>query len=502
LLGIALLTGLYGTAEAELGLAPYLIMHVLLAGLWLAAVHAFVARRGELRPRLWPGPMLVLFLAGVSLIWVVLDENPVSALGYWRAVYWAMLAALLVAYAPFEAASSYRLTRLLLLAGGVISGYAFLRWQIGASTKEAALATQAAGRFTYLAGELRPIGGVGDAHGLSSSLAPLVPFSFALLLTLRDRWRVLAGAVLAASGAVLVATGVRAGLVAALAGIVVVLLLTLAAGPLGGRRIAASYLGLILCVGVIGTVVASESGGLTEQSKRFEAILAPEQDHGYQARLVVWRNAIVDIDQHPFGRGLGTATVGINNRIKTTAGAFNGDVVNSYLRVALEQGTMIAAVLVLTLIVILLALVRGALAAAKAEESALAIAAAGTLAAFAIHLSFESIYIGLGTALLSWLIIGLGMRQLSWRGRQPGQPEESLVRPPAAPIPAALRRPADTLVKPAHDPAEPAIGLPRRDTVAAGPAIEAAPRSGSKGMLGLVGAAFTRSVARRLRGRR
>jgi hypothetical protein len=90
--------------------------------------------------------------------------------------------------------------------------------------------------------------------------------------------------------------------------------------------------------------------------------------------------------------------------------------------VALEQGTVFALALLLSLLTLLVALVRQAVLATSAEGSMLAIAAAGTLTTFAIHLNFESIYIALATATLSWLIIGLGMRQLSWRGRQPGQP--------------------------------------------------------------------------------
>lgn len=422
LLVIAVLTGMYGTAEAEFGLKAYSLMHLILLGLWLASLRLLIARRSGLRPRLSIGPVLLLALPFVSLAWVALADAPYEALGQWRNAYWIMLAAPLVALTPLEALSSQRIMRLLLLAGGVIGGYAFLRWQIGATAKEAAFATGAAGQFTYLGGELRPIGGVGDAHALSSVLAPLVPFAFALLLALRDRWRLLAGLVLVTSGAALVATDVRAGLVAAAAGGVVVLALTVAAGSQGGRRVVATYLGIVLCIGAVGTVITLQGGGVSERSQRFDAITTPEDDPAFQRRIFVWKDALARIDDKPFGGGLGTATVALGGRFASTPGALNDDVVNSYLRVALEQGTVFAVALIAALMAILLALVRLAIMAATREASTLATAAAGTLTAFAIHLNFESIYIGLATALLSWLIIGLGLRQGSWRGRQPGNP--------------------------------------------------------------------------------
>src|SRR3954454_5144703 len=144
----AMLTGMYGTAEAEFGLKAYAVIHVLLLGLWLATLRGLVTRRRDLRPQLWLGPFLILLLAGGALAWVLLNELPSAAFGQWRIVYWIMLGALLVAYAPFESMSSRSIMQVLLLAGGVISGYALLRWRIGASANEREYALTVAGQFT------------------------------------------------------------------------------------------------------------------------------------------------------------------------------------------------------------------------------------------------------------------------------------------------------------------------------------------------------------------
>lgn len=458
LLALVLMSGTYATLRVTIHVQMYTLMEGALAAMWLAALAGLVTRRRALRPVLWPGAALVAFLAVVSLGWVLLSDSSGSSyeglwslMGAWRTEYWFMLAALLVAYAPWQGVNSNRMARVVLVGGAVVAGYAVLRWQIGPSSKEAHLANQVGRGYTQADnGDLRPLGGVGDTHGLSSLMVPLIPFSFALLLALRDRWRLLAGLVLGLSGLTLAVTQVRAGMASAAIGMIVVLGLLLLSRSLGARRLAAAYIGVVLALGIVAAVVVFQGGGGQDRTKPIQAILTPERDRAYQERLFVWGGALREIDKRPFGHGLGTADTARKSRERftPTGGRGTGDVVNSYLRIAYEQGVVFAALFIATLIAILLGLVRTALLARTETASTLSVAAAGTLVAFAVELNFESIYIAIGTVALSWVIIGLGMRQLSWeqpangagrRARRLSAQNAGFGRP--APGPAALITP-------------------------------------------------------------
>jgi O-Antigen ligase len=416
-------TGLYATIFVTIGIEPHHSVQVPLIGLWIAALHGSLTHRGEFAPRLWPGALLLLLVAGLSLCWVLLADSVSVAAGAWRERYWVMLGALLVAYFPPGRVNSMAIARVLLIAGAVGVGYAVLRWQIGPSNAEHDYALEQAGHYTFLEGKLRPIGGVSDAHALASFLIPLVPLSLALVLNLRDRWRLLAGAVLAGSVLMIVASEVRSGLASAALGAVVVLALVLAARSLGGRRLAAGYLALVLCVGLLGAVATIEADNPTPRSERFLSILNPESDPSFQERRLRWEDALSSVQRQPFGWGFLPAATGHAGDVWHNIGAH--DPVNSYLRIAHEQGFLFAVVLVGTLLGILVALVGRSLSSPTSEGSIFAIAGAGALAAFAFQINFESGYVALPTAALAWLIVGLGMRQLSWRrtgAEGPGAP--------------------------------------------------------------------------------
>jgi O-antigen ligase len=417
-LALVLLGGTYSRLQHDYGAEPYLFMHGLLGGLWIAAVWTLVRR--EPRPRLAPELLGLAGIAVLALAWVGLDEQPYEALKSWRQVYWAMLAAPLVALLPWPAARSGRLAIARLAGGAAVTAYSIYRWQLGDPAAERVFALTFGAGYNFIGGEVRPVGGVGDAHALSALLAPLVVFSFALALSLSGVWRrLLAAATLAGAATLLVASDVRAGMLAALAGVVVVLVLLVAARSLGGRRLAAAYIGLLLCAGVIGSVAAlgTDDGG--ERAQRLEAILAPEDDPAFQSRLYAWEGALAEIDERPFGRGLGTAEGGRERSFANQSGSLQGDAVNSYLRLALEQGALMTVLVIVALLAILAGLARAALTATRPAASAIAVAAAGTLVTFAVQLNFESIYIGIGTVLLPWLIVGLGLRTLCWPRGEP-----------------------------------------------------------------------------------
>ena len=93
-----------------------------------------------------------------------------------------MLVGPLVALAPWRGIDSDKLAAILLLAGVVVTGYALVRLAIGPSAGEERFGNRIGGGYNRLEGELRPLGGVGDAHALSSLMAPFLPFAFALAL--------------------------------------------------------------------------------------------------------------------------------------------------------------------------------------------------------------------------------------------------------------------------------------------------------------------------------
>ena len=93
-----------------------------------------------------------------------------------------------------------------------------------------------------------------------------------------------------------------------------------------------------------------------------------------------------------------------------TAG--NQGVDSSYLKIAYEQGILMAIAFMITLLVVLGGLITTAVRTRNPIQSALAVAAVGTLVAFATQLNFEVVYFETPTVLASWILIGIGMRQV------------------------------------------------------------------------------------------
>ena len=148
-------------------------------------------------------------------------------------------------------------------------------------------------------------------------------------------------------------------------------------------------------------------GDKSDSGTRYHAILDPESDSSYQARLVKWRTALDDIDRAPFGHGLGTTgPVQVRYGEFRTIGADEVD--NSYLKIAYEQGIVVMAFFMVTLLVLLTELIRHAVWT-RAPGGALATtAAAGTLVAMLVEF-LAGVHIDRLAILVGWVIVGLGI---------------------------------------------------------------------------------------------
>lgn len=415
LLVLTVTTGFYVTFTVELPLpgSIYALMAAALLALWIGVLYARAARHAPDRVRLWPGLWLVLLVGLGSLGWVVVEGDFAQSLAYYRTTWWFLLAALLIALAPWRRFDDH-FARILIVSCLAAGAYALVRWQIGPSAAEEAFARRVGGGFTAFDGEVRAIGGVGDTHGLAMLTGSTVPFLLAMALGGRGGWRALAALAGGMCAATVVITDVRSGMLGSAAGIFVVLLLMFAARPLGSSRLAAALVGVLLIAGGVGAAVAIKGSGLDEGSKRFQAILQPQSDESFQIRRNLWREALDDIDDAPLGHGIGTASAEGRGQQRFITSA-TSDVGSSYLKIAYEQGFAWMVLFAATLAVLLLGLVREALLGADRQRSLFAIGAAGTLVSFAIVLNFESVYFEIGAALLIWMIVGLGLRSATLR---------------------------------------------------------------------------------------
>lgn len=385
---------------------------LVLAGLWIGSLRAFASVEEPGVRRVWPGALLAMGFVLASFLSIFLANDLYPALYTFRLSYWYLLAALLIAYVPLPQDALWKLTRVAVVVAGLVGAYAVLRWVIGPSAAESTYVKQAtASGYESINGQVRLFGSMGAGHILSSWVAPMSVFCFALVIGLRGRWRLAALVAAGLSAAALVGTEVRAGEAAAGIGLVFVLVVAVAASSLGARRIAAiGAAGLVAAAGV-GTIVVSQSGRGTETSKRFEAILSPERDDSFQQRLFKWRTALAEIDRKPLGEGLGTSgqaakKFGRYQSISTL------EIDSSYLKIALEQGLFAMVAFAAVLAWLLVGLTARAIGPGDPLGSTLAVAGAGALLAFAVQMGFGTYIEGIAS-LGVWLAIGLGMRAAS-----------------------------------------------------------------------------------------
>ncbi len=414
------LSGGFWTIEQFTKLPTGPTADAMLIGVWVAGIQALIAENRPGVKRLWPGAIGATLFCFVALLFVFVAEDAFAALYTWRLSYWYIVAAVLLAYVPMKDGALWLLTRVALVVIAVVAAYALVRWVIGPSARETGYVEQNAS-YEKINGELRLFGSMGAGHILSSWMAPLTVFGFGLALGLRGPWRVFSLIVAGMCGAALIGTDVRAGQAAAGIGGAFVIAVGLAAWTLGPRRLAAIGVAGLFAFCGLAVIIDTQVGKESEQSLRFEAILAPENDVSFQARLGKWETALADIKHHPFGDGLGQSGLASKKygRFQTVSTI---EIDSSYLKIAIEQGFAFMLLFAFVLILMLMGLTREAIEGPDRLGSTIALGAAGALLAYAIQLGFGSYIEGIA-ALGVWLIIGLGMRATSRRepaaGNQP-----------------------------------------------------------------------------------
>jgi len=173
-------------------------------------------------------------------------------------------------------------------------------------------------------------------------------------------------------------------------------------GGLRGTTVARTLTGLSASV-IVGAILFSVVLG--ESGSRYSSILSPTGDTSYEQRMKKWEQALEDVENEPFGKGLGTAgriqETGIGPYI--TQGSYGID--SSYLKIVYEQGFPLLILFAIAMVVLLAELCRRAVRARTELVRGIAIGGAGTaVAGLAMFMTGQ--YIEDLPVLMLWIPLG------------------------------------------------------------------------------------------------
>ena len=400
-----LLTGIYGSVEAFTGFSGAPLIDLLLAGLWTGVVIERLARGQVRRQLVWPAFLLIGIYLILTLAAVLMSSDVYPALLSFRLSGWYLLAVVLVAYAGWDAPVRARIARGFVAVGLLIGGYATFRWLAGPAPAETARALEVAGGFNVIDGELRTFGSFNSGHQLGFWAAAVAPFCLAATLGWTGRWRLVSGLAFVMLTVAVLASGIRGGFVGLVLASGLVLTLMQFARSTTGVHVGRNALVGFTAVAIIGGALLFVAGA-TDRLDRYTNIFTPEEDQAYVNRTAKWGEALDEIQQHPFGQGIGSAS--LNPAIRDpylSSATFALD--NSYLKVAWEQGIAVAVVFIAGLALVGIRLAGGGVRSHSREVAAMGIGGAGALSAtmvvFFFDLAIEDV-----AALGPWLVVGLG----------------------------------------------------------------------------------------------
>ena len=404
------LTGTYGSVTAFTPVPPGQLVDVLLAGLWIGTLGALWLRRRDHATILSPGVIVAVLYLVITVGAIAVAPSLDLGLRAFRASSWYMLAFLIVAYGGWPRPTLDRLARAIVIVGVVCGAYATFRWAVGAAPQEKALVDPELLKYNQVANEDKVQGALTSGHELGFWMAIVLPFYVALAVSWRGVWQLLAALAVPLCAVGLLGSGQRTGILGIAAGISVVIVLTQVARGFRGPRLGTALAAMAL-IGV-GAVVAFETvvGDNPEKVQRYKNILDPKHDYPFQQRVFKWQNAFASVEDHPFGRGLGTG--GSNAHLQRFPGPASDEVDNSYVKIAYEQGVMVMVLFIVGLLLLLATLVRRAIWTRSSQKAAIAIAASGTLASFMACL-VGGLYVNRLAALGAWMIVGLGLAQFA-----------------------------------------------------------------------------------------
>jgi hypothetical protein len=433
---VLVFSGTFGSLQAFGLFSPGLLVDLLLAGLLVGLLISHAVNERERPWWIWPGMALTCLYILITFFEIATALSVRIGFEAFRYSAWYMLVLPLVALAGWRLGTYVRLSKAIVAITLLVAGYAVLRLVIGASSSEQAFAVESTGVFNVVDGELKLIGSFTGRHQLAFWVTCAAPFCLAAALAGRGLWKV---AALVATGLCFAATfgtEVRVALPALLAGSGAVILLFQLSGGLGGPN-----LGRTVTVSAI--VLAVGAGLFTwvlgDSSDRYSAIFSPSGDISYEQRLIKWDQALADIEDAPFGNGLGSA-----GRVQELAvtpyrsqGAYNID--SSYLLIAYQQGFPVLALFAAAMLALLAGLARQAMRVGDGVVRGIAIGGVGTLAAgLAMFASGE--YIDGLIAVALWIPVGAAVgavvsqdRPKQGRPQRASQAQASHAEPPLGP---------------------------------------------------------------------
>jgi hypothetical protein len=406
---IFFLSGTFGTIEAYLPFfSAGVASDVLLAGGWSMLLWGWLTGRRE-TPRWLPLPLVpLLAYLGVTALYVVFSTTLMQSAYSFRASAWLMLGAVLVALLLTDERHQDRAHKAMLLVGAVVGGYALLRWGIGPSAKEEEIARLGGPWVLGDNNEVRLFGSLPNPVALGVWSAAMLPLAFASALSpMGAGWRLLGLVIMGLCGVALAGADSRAAMVGAAAGSATVLVLFAVGRGFEGRRALPLALGTIVLLLGGGVFAATKLADEGKAGQRFEGLLNPLSDYSVQDRLNKWKTVLDDVDELPFGHGLGASGIAEEKYARfTSAATFDPD--SAYVKVAYDQGAMVMLLFIAALIALAAGLGQRAIRAPDARSGTLALAACGTLVSFSAAIGAGLYFEGL-VAAAPWLIVGLGL---------------------------------------------------------------------------------------------
>ena len=419
--GVLFLSGTYGSVRAFAGLPAGQVIDALLLGLWLSMLWTYLLKGRDRPVWLWPGVVAVAFYAALSAASIVTAQDLTSGLLAFRTTSWLVLAFLLVGYAWWRPGTREVIAKAALATAAFVGSYACFRYAVGPAAEEVVVARS--DRTNILDGQLRLIGSFLSAKALAAWCAVAVPFVVAMALSIRGRWRFVGVLAAVTCSIALVATEVRTGVVGLVTGVALVILLFQASRAFPGPQLGITATAILGALVIGAGLFAFTAGRSDTATDRYAAILEPSRDAAFQARLVRWRTVLADIDQRPFGHGIGTS-----GRIQRERGRFTNisafDVDNSYLQIAFEQGLAVMGLFIAASLALLFGLARRAIRTTSRQAAGIAIGASGALWSYLTILPTGSYIEGLGSVAV-WVLVGLGVGQFSgaeWADSDPRRP--------------------------------------------------------------------------------
>lgn len=413
-------TGFPGTLQAHTPLPVLAFADLMLAALWIGVIVSYVNGSVARRTWLWPGLIAPAIYLLITMLAVPTSDSTSEAFRSFRIAGWYMGALFLVALAPWSRQTFERIARGVALVGLAVGAYAVFRYIVGPSAAEEVIArTTSAG--TPGPTELRFFSSFGLAGGLAAWTSVIAPFCLALGVTMRGRWSVVALLAAATCSFAVIASDVRTGYVAALAGLAVVTVVFAASQSFPSGKRLATALATIIGVAVIAGSLFSVTVGDSDQGiERYERLIEdPSSDPSYEARLARWELAIDAAAKQPFGYGLGSQGAIGNDRDAGPVATANID--SSYLKIGIEQGLLVMAFFVASLVILVGMLAAHAIRTPDRFGASLAIGACGSLVA-AMVAWYAGLYIEGLQALPVWILAGLGAVSATTRPRVRGGP--------------------------------------------------------------------------------